>query len=319
MGLADRNFEIIETNGIRLRCVVEGDGPLVILLHGFPQCWYLWRNQIDPLIDAGFRVAVPDQRGYGGSDRPPEIADYGILDLTADVDGIATALGHEDYALVIHDWGCIVGYHTALLYPDRVRAVAALSVPYVRSPLWKPMCTQEFHGENFFYWAHFQEPGVVERELEADIRGTLLSMYYGASGDAPEPDPNAPPKKAGSKFLEGIQLPETLPSWLTVQDLDYYVSLFEQSGFRGPVNWYRNLPRLLELTPQLEGVQIQPPVYFMMGTRDGVRHFIPPEGMEERYRDLRAKVFVEGKGHWLPIEASQEVNDQVIPFLSELR
>ena len=319
MGRADRNFEMIETNGVQLRCVVEGAGPLVILLHGFPQCWYLWRNQIDPLLEAGFRVAVPDQRGYGGSDKPPEIDDYGILDLTADIDGIATALGHDDYALMIHDWGCIVGYHTALLYPDRVRAVAALSVPYVRSPAWKSMCTQEFHGDDFFYWAHFQTPGVVEKELEADVRRTLLGMYYGASGDAPGPDPNAPPKKAGSEFLEGIRLPEALPEWLTEEDLDYYVALFEQSGFRGPVNWYRNLPRLLELTPQLEGVQIQAPVYFMMGTRDGVQHFIPPEGMEAGYRDLRAKVFVEGKGHWLPMEAAQEVNEQVIPFLSEFR
>jgi pimeloyl-ACP methyl ester carboxylesterase len=271
------------------------------------------------LLDAGFRVAVPDQRGYGRSDKPAEVSDYGILDLTADVDGIATALGEDSYSLLIHDWGCIVGYHTALLYPDRVRAVAALSVPYVRSPLWKQMCTQEFHGENFFYWAHFQEPGRVERELEADTRRTLLGMYYGGSGDAPEPDLTAPPKKAGTEFLEGMALPGSLPSWLTEDDLDYYVSLFEESGFRGPVNWYRNLPRLLELTPELEGVQIQPPVYFMMGARDGVQHFIPPEGMEARYRDLRAKVFLEGKGHWLPIEAAGEVNAHVIPFLSEFR
>ena len=319
MGLADRNFEWIDTNGVRLRAVVEGDGPLVILLHGFPQCWYLWRHQIDPLLAAGFRVAAPDQRGYGDSDKPPEISDYGIRDLCADVDGIATSLGHDDYALLIHDWGCIVGYHTALLYPDHVRAVAALSVPYVRSPLWKEMCTQEFHGDDFFYWAHFQTPGVVEAELEADVRTTLLAMYYGGSGDAPEPDPNAPPKPASQGFLEGITLPDALPPWLSEADLDYYVATFERSGFRGPVNWYRNLPRLLELTPELEGVQIEPPVYFMMGARDGVRHFIPPDGMEARYRDLRAKVFVEGKGHWLPLEATREVNEHVIPFLGEFR
>ena len=143
MSLADRDFQMIETNGVRLRTVVEGDGPLAILLHGWPQCWYLWRHQIDPLIAAGWRVAVPDQRGYGGSDCPPNIEDYGILDLAADVDGLASALGHDDYALIIHDWGCLVGYHVALLYPERVRAVAALSVPYVRDPNWAAMCTQE--------------------------------------------------------------------------------------------------------------------------------------------------------------------------------
>ena len=141
----------------------------------------------------------------------------------------------------------------------------------------------------------------------------------GATKQTSQTKTPAPPKKAGTEFLEGMALPGSLPSWLTEDDLDYYVSLFEESGFRGPVNWYRNLPRLLELTPELEGVQIQPPVYFMMGARDGVQHFIPPEGMEARYRDLRAKVFLEGKGHWLPIEAADEVNAHVIPFLSEFR
>ena len=158
MSAQDRHFESIETNGIRLRTVVEGDGPLVILMHGFPQCWYLWRNQIDPLVAAGWRVAVPDQRGYGGSDCPPNVEDYGILDLAADIDGLATALGHDSYCLMIHDWGAIAGHHVALLYPERVRAVMTLSVPYVRDPLWADMCRQEFHGDQFFYCLLYTSP-----------------------------------------------------------------------------------------------------------------------------------------------------------------
>ena len=127
--MQNRNFQMIDTNGVRLRTVVEGDGPLVILLHGFPQCWYLWRHQIDPLVEAGFQVAVPDQRGYGGSDRPEAVDAYNIVDLSNDVAGLATALGHEQFLVVGHDWGAPVAWHTALLHAERVKAVAGLSVP----------------------------------------------------------------------------------------------------------------------------------------------------------------------------------------------
>lgn len=318
MGLRDRNFERIETNGIRLRTVVEGDGPLVILMHGFPQCWYLWRHQIDPLVSAGWQVAVPDQRGYGGSDCPPNVEDYGILDLTADIDGLATALGHDEYCLMIHDWGAIAGHHVALLYPDRVRAVVTLSVPYVRDPRWADMCTQAFHGDQFFYWAHFQRPGVVEAELERDLRRNLRAMIWGGSGDGPEPEMK--PKPADSLFLEPMPpQPETLPDWISERDIDYYVEQYARTGFGPSVNWYRNIPRLHALTPQLEGVKIKPPTYFMQGTRDAVQYFIPSEGLADRHEDLRAMVPVEGAGHWLPMEAPELITEHAIRFLSEFK
>ena len=140
-------------------CVVEGDGPLIILMHGWPQCWYLWRHQIDPLVEQGWKVCVPDQRGYGMSDCPPNVEDYKIKTLCADIDGLATALGYDEYALMIHDWGAIAGWNVALLYPDRVRAVVGLSVPYARwtIPEW---CTQEHWGDEFFYLSliHISEP-----------------------------------------------------------------------------------------------------------------------------------------------------------------
>ncbi|MAG34176.1 MAG: alpha/beta hydrolase [Deltaproteobacteria bacterium] len=320
MGLRDRNFERIETNGIRLRTVVEGEGPLVILLHGFPQCWYLWRHQIDPLVAAGWTVAAPDQRGYGGSDCPPNVEDYGILDLAADIDGLATTLGHDDYALMTHDWGAIAGHHVALLYPDRVRALVTLSVPYNRDPSWAAMCRQELHGENFFYWAHFQQPGVVEAELERDLRRNLRAMIWGGSGDGPEPEPGRAPKSKDSLFLEPMnEPPERLPAWISEQDIDYYVEQFARSGFQGPVDWYRNIPRLHALTPQLEGVKIKPPTCFMQGTRDAVRHFISSEGLADRHADLRAMIDIEGAGHWLPMEAADIVTGRAIRFLSEFR
>ena len=110
--MKQRNIRMIETNGIRLKVIVEGSGPLVLLLHGFPQCGYLWRNQIDDLV-AGYQVAVPDQRGYGGSDKPADPQAYDSLTLSTDAVGIADALGHETFTLVAHDWGAIIGWYMA--------------------------------------------------------------------------------------------------------------------------------------------------------------------------------------------------------------
>ena len=243
MGLADRNFETIHTNGVNLRCVVEGDGPLIILMHGWPQCWYLWRHQIDPLVEQGWKVCVPDQRGYGMSDCPPNVEDYKIKTLCADIDGLATALGYDEYALMIHDWGAIAGWNVALLYPDRVRAVVGLSVPYARwtIPEW---CTQEHWGDEFFYWAHFcEEEGLAERLLEEDIRLSLKTMHIHTSGDRGK---GVTPKQEGVRsLLEAVTAPpDKLPPWMTEEDLDYYVKMYEISGFRGGINWYRNIPTL---------------------------------------------------------------------------
>ena len=183
--MKQRHFEMIKTNGVTLRTVVEGKGPLVVLLHGFPQCWYLWRHQIDPIVAAGFQVAVPDQRGYGGSDRPEAIEAYNIVELSNDVAGLASALGHEKFIVVGHDWGAPVAWHTALLHRARVKSVVGMSVPYTR---WKAgtLTRQENFGNNFWYMVYFQKPGVAEAELEADIRKSLRMIYYSISGDAPE-------------------------------------------------------------------------------------------------------------------------------------
>ena len=313
---------MIETNGIRLRAVVEGAGPLIVLLHGWPQCWYLWRHQIDPLVEAGFQVAVPDQRGYGGSDRPAEIEAYNIIELTNDVVGLADALGHEQFIVVGHDWGAPVAWHTALLHPKRVRAVAGLSVPYVRGRIGA-MTRQEKFGDNFWYMVYFQQPGVAEAEFEADIRRSLRMIYFTISGDIPvEMRPGQKPST--SKFLDGWIDPGRLPEWLTEEDLDYYAAQFEQSGFRGPLNWYRNIDRNLELTPQLESLEtgkIEQPSFFIAGTKDPVLQFSGGRGvtqMDNWLTDLRGKVFIEGVGHWTPMERPAEVNQALLGFLKSV-
>ena len=314
--MKQRNFQMIETNGIRLRTVVEGNGPLVILLHGFPQCWYLWRHQIDPLVAAGFQVAAPDQRGYAGSDRPAAIEAYDIVELTNDVAGLASALGHERFIVVGHDWGAPVAWHTALLHPRRVRAVVGMSVPYTRGKAGI-FTRQENFGDNFWYMVYFQKPGVAEAELEADIRKSLRMIYYSISGDAPE-GLWFTTKPASAKFLDGLVDPTSLPSWLTAEDLDYYVAQYQQSGFRGPLNWYRNIDRNIEITPQLESAKIEQPAFFIAGKKDLVLSFGRGgllTSMEKWVTDLRGKVLVDGAGHWVQAERPARVNEALLGFL----
>lgn len=317
--MQDRDFRMIDTNGIRLRTVVAGNGPLVILLHGFPQCWYLWRNQIDPLVQAGYQVAVPDQRGYGGSDRPEPIEAYNMVELTSDVAGLASALSHEQFIVVGHNWGAPVAWHTALLYPERVQAVCGMSVPYVRG---RPgtMTRQENFGDNFWYMVYFQEPGVAEAELELDIAKSLRTTYFSISGDAPEGRLMIlKPKTA--KFLDGMIDPDVLPAWLTQADLDYYVAQYEVSGFRGPLNWYRNIDRNPGLTPQLETAKIEQPSFFIAGTKDPVLSFGGGglvNMMDQFVTDMRGKVLIDGAGHWVQMERPAEVNDALLGFLKAL-
>jgi pimeloyl-ACP methyl ester carboxylesterase len=311
-----RNFQMINTNGITLRVVVEGDGPLLLLLHGFPQCWYLWRHQIDELVAAGYQVAVPDQRGYGGSDKPASVTAYEVTQLAADAVGIADALGHEKFTLVTHDWGAVLGWDMVMLYPQRINAVFALSVPPVR--VSKGAATrQESFGDNFFYVVYFQQPGVAESELDADVRKSLRMLHYATSGDAPL-GLWLQPKPATSKMLDGLIDPDPLPSWLTEDDLDVYCEAF-RDGFRGPINWYRN-DRTAAFSRRLEQTTITQPCHFMVGTRDPAFAMFEDSvaNLEQNLPDLRGKVLLDGAGHWLPLERTQEVNAALLQFLGGL-
>jgi pimeloyl-ACP methyl ester carboxylesterase len=317
--MQQRRFRLIETNGIRLRTVVAGQGPLIILLHGWPQCWYLWRHQIDPLVAAGFQVAVPDQRGYGGSDAPQEIEAYDILHLTGDVIGIVDALGHSTCIVVGHDWGAPVAWNTALLHAERVRAVVGMSVPYFRWPVGA-FTRQENFGDKFWYMVYFQKLGVAEAELEVDVRRTLRMIHFSLSGSAPEHLFFAP-KSSTAGFLDGLIDPQELPRGMTQEDLDYYVAQYQQSGFRGGLNWYRNLDRDIEVTPQLEGKKILQPALFLAGEKDLVLKFpgMNLDTMRALIPNLQGCIIVPGAGHWVPAEYPEEVNKSLLDFLQALR
>lgn len=208
----------VETNGIRMHIAEQGKGPLVILCHGFPELWYSWRHQLPALADAGYHVVAPDQRGYGQTDRPEAIEAYNTFQLAADIVGLVQALGEEQAVIVGHDWGAPVSWHCALLRPDIFRAIALLSVPYLRrsqADIRPTDAMKMISGENNFYQLYFQEPGKAESELDDDPRKSLLMFLYSASGDAP------PEKRWRFMFgkdetlLDSGTLPDELPIWLT--------------------------------------------------------------------------------------------------------
>ena len=263
-GLAHR---FAQTNGIRMHYVEAGSGPLVLMLHGFPESWYSWRRQLPALAEAGFHAVAPDMRGYGQTDAPRPVEAYDIFQLAGDIVGLVNALGEAPAVIVGHDWGSWVTSQTALMRPDLFRAVALLSVPYmVRKSMNQTQWEQEKYPGKIFYQAMLRSPA-AEQIFQADIRSSLLRGLYSLSGEAgpedrwsPVTDPAAPPRASAPK----------MPAWLTEQDLDFPVTEFKNAGFTGGLNYYRNMDRNWAMTPFLDGAKLPQPTLFITGDRDPV-------------------------------------------------
>lgn len=315
----------IGANGIHLHFVEQGEGPLVVLCHGFPESWYSWRHQLPALAAAGFRAVAVDMRGYGRSDRPEAIDQYTLLHLVGDIVGLLDALGVQQAVIAGHDWGAPVAWHAALLRPDRFRAVIALSLPYLqRSPV-APTLVMPRRKDAVFYPLYFQEPGVAEAELERDVRQTFLKVLGGGSvagsREGPVSGPAGMVPRDGG-LLGGRPTPATLPNWLTEADIDFYVREFERTGFRGGLNWYRNIDRNWELLAPLEGAKVTVPALYMAGDRDLILAF---PGMDRVIANLannvprlRGKFILSECGHWTQQERAPEVNAAMIDFLRQL-
>ena len=316
--MSEITHRTIETNGISMRIAEAGEGPPVLLLHGFPELWYSWRHQLPALAAAGYRAVAPDVRGYGGTDAPEAIDSYTMLDHVADAVGVLDALGEESAVIVGHDWGAPMAWHGALLHPERFPAVAALSVPYTPRPPAPPtQLMKRLFQDRFFYMLYFQEPGLAEAELEADVRRSMRLMLYDASGDAPRSGWQARrPKDAN--LLDEMRDPERLPPWLTEADIDYYTAEFERTGFRGGLNRYRNMDRDWEQSAHLAGATVQQPALFVAGERDGVLRFTGTDAMKASVPNLRNVVILPGCGHWTQQERPAEVNSALIEFLKAL-
>jgi len=315
---------IIDTNGIKMHIAEAGQGPLVILCHGFPGLGYSWRHQLTALAEAGYHAVAPDQRGYGKTECPESIESYKIFDLVGDIVGLVHALGEEKAVIVGHDWGAPVACHCALLRPDIFESLILLSVPYAPRN-WgsvKPTdAMRRMAGDLIFYILYFQEPGKVEKELEADVRASVIKTFYSASGDPP------PEKRwqfiftKDRRFIDTAFMPETLPSWLTEKDIDIFTEAFERTGFRGGVNWYRNIDRNWGLTSFLSGARIHQPSLFIAGELDGVIVFSRGafDRLEQSMPNLTEKVLIPGAGHWIQQERPREVNDRMIQFLKNIK
>ena len=306
---------------MQLRVIEAGDrgAPVVVLAHGFPELAYSWRHQIPVLAEAGYHVLAPDQRGYGGSSRPDAIDAYNIHELTADLVGVLDDVGAERAVWIGHDWGAIVVWNAPLLHPDRVTAVAALSVPALPRAQVPP--TQAFRamfGENFFYMIYFQEPGVADAELDGDPARTMRRMIGGLrpSGDRRAALRMVAPGPEG--FIDRLPEPDGLPDWISQDELDHYISEFSRTGFTGGLNWYRNFDRNWETTAELADARISVPSLFMAGTADPVLAFTRADRAAEVISGPYRQVMLDGAGHWLQQERPAEVNATVLDFLNGL-
>ena len=311
---------MIEANGLRQHVAVAGEGPAILFCHGWPETWYSWRHQLPALAAAGFRALAPDMRGYGRTERPEAIEAYTQLHIVGDMVALLDALEIEQAVIVGHDWGAPAAWHSALMRPDRFRAVAGLSVPY--SPRGKMSLIDAFRraGADNIYMMYFQAPGVAEREFEHDVESALRRIYFSASGDAPGGGFGMVPPGGG---MLDATVDTTMPlPWLSEADLAEYARDFTASGFRGGLNWYRNLHRNWELMAPFAKAAIAQPALFIAGARDGVLRMpalkAAVENLQQVLPGLRGTHIIDGIGHWVQQEAPDDVNRLLIDFVKGL-
>ncbi len=307
--------------GVRISVQVSGDGPLVILMHGWPELGFSWRHQVQPLVEAGFTVAVPDMRGYGASSQPGAVDAYHTDALADDMAAVARALGAERWVAVGHDWGSPVAWRCALRFPEAVRGVFSLSVPHAPAPpAGRDISFDQVFKDRFYYVRYFQAVGPAEAELEADPRAALKKIFFALSGDAPLHE-WMKPRPADDILLPGLIDPPSGPlSFMTDDELDQYAGQYRASGFFGAVSWYRNVARNAQEARAYGDQHIAQPSGFLCGDRE-ILLFMSPNGLRAQRGlcdDLRVETIVPGAGHWIQQERPAEVNQALLAFLREL-
>jgi pimeloyl-ACP methyl ester carboxylesterase len=322
--VSEISHRAIEANGISIHIAEAGRGPLVLFCHGWPESWYSWRHQLKTLSAAGYHAVALDMRGYGRTSSPAEVDKFSLLHLVGDVVGVADALGADDPVVVGHDFGATVAWHTALLRPDRFRAVAGLSVAFrPRGPLL-PSQVMPHTADAQWYQLYFQDVGVAEAEFDQDPVDSARRIFYAMSGDAPQPDgvANLMVPRPG-RFLDQMPDPDHLPAWFTPADVEFYAREYARASFRGGVNWYRNMDRNWELLAPFTGAKVEPPALYVTGERDafirfpGMSDYIK-NTMTEYVPNLRKTVILPGCGHWTQQERPAEVNQELLEFLAGL-
>ena len=320
---AARRRVMPEMNGITLSVLEAGaeEAPLVILCHGFPELALSWRHQIAALAEAGYRVAAPDMRGYGGSSAPAEIAAYTIHHLVGDLVALVGALGAERAAIIGHDWGASVAWQAALMRPDLFPAIAALSVPFRARGKAPPLASLRAAGATRFYWFYFQTPGLAEAEFARDPEASFRRLFSAGARVSAERggDPLDIPAEGG--FLDRLPDPGAPPPWVDAETFAAFAATYRRTGFRGGLNWYRNLDRNWELTAPWHGAKLHQPALFLAGDRDAVIRSAFCEralaAMPEHVPGLARSVILEGAGHWVQQERAAEVSAALTNFLAD--
>jgi pimeloyl-ACP methyl ester carboxylesterase len=317
---ADLTHRLVPSPAGRIHLVEQGSGPLVLLVHGFPESWYSWRHQLPALAAAGYRAVAVDVRGYGRSSRPEEVHAYRMLDLVEDNVAVVHALGERDAVVIGHDWGAAIAANSALVRPDVFRAVGLLSVPY--TPRGGPRPSEIFAGmggEEEFYVSYFQQPGRVEAEIEPDVRGWLSGFYAALSADT-MPAPGAPAPhfvRRGARMRDRFPTGR-LPSWLDERDLDVYAEEFERTGLSGALARYRNMDRDWEDLADYDGAAITQPSLFVGGSLDASTSWLA-DAIKEFPRTLPglgSSHILDGCGHWIQQERPGEVNRLLTDWLA---
>ncbi|MGW0210671.1 alpha/beta fold hydrolase [Streptomyces sp. NPDC003233] len=306
----------------RVHLVEQGSGPLVLLVHGFPESWYSWRHQLPALAAGGYRAVAVDVRGYGRSSKPVAVDAYRMLDLVADNVAVVEALGEESAVVVGHDWGASIAATSALTRPDVFRAVALLGVPY--TPPGGPRPSEVFArmgGDEEFHASYFQQPGRAEAEIEPDVRGWLAGFYAALSAGT-MPAPGAPdPHFVGRGGTLRERFPAgPPPAWLSEADLDFVAGEFERTGMTGALNRYRNMDRDWADLAGHEGAPITQPSLFIGGALDASLAWLADavEAYPKTLPGLLGSHVLDGCGHFVQQERPEETNRILTDWLTTL-
>ena len=317
-------MQMLDVNGLRMQVAVQGSGPLVLLCHGFPELWISWRAQLAALAAAGYRAVAPDMRGYGGTTAPADATAYSQLHLVGDMVELVRALKETQAVIVGHDWGAPVAWNSALLRPDIFRAVVGMSVPYSPPGRVEMLAALRQAGMHSFYLQYFQTPGVAEAELEHDVGASIRRIHFGASGEGLSLSgrPVFGLLEPGKGFLDGLAEPQSPPAWWSADDIAHCTTEFTRTGFRGGLNWYRNIQRSWELLSPWRGQVIRQPSMFIAGASDDVLKFASSAPQIQNFAKtlpgLRGNHILAGAGHWVQRERAAQVNTLLIDFLNGL-
>jgi pimeloyl-ACP methyl ester carboxylesterase len=304
----------IEAYGVSLHYAEMGDGPVVLFCHGFPAIWSSWEAQMDLVAGAGYKAVAFDLRGYGESSVPEDAALYTPYHTVGDVMAILDAVGAPSAVIVGHDWGANVAWSAAMMRPDRIKAVAGLSVQFRPPGGVNFLDKLRAAGKHDFYMFHAMKPEADKAWSDAAV--TIPGMMFWSSGEAPDAgrwDPFDPSR--------GFSRPApAMPRFVSPAYLKDAIAAFQRTGFHGALNYYRAIDIFDLPSAAFAGARIHQPSMFLGGTCDGMNLIKAPvyETMREDLTDLCTFVMLEGIGHWPQMEATEATNAALLEFLQSL-